>query len=276
MIPNYPKPQILETVTLEQLVQARKERLLSINPNYIDVIDLDSDPIVQLFQVEAYQQLLNRQRINDVALANLLGFATGDDLDQLGDFYGLRRASGESDGGYRLRIRQENIASSTAGGAAHYRSRAIAVDPLAIRDVAVDSPEQGQVRVSVLVRDGFDIQDTVAKVREKVTAEDVRVIGHEVLVLPAEAIAVDVEADIHLLSDTPQVIFDELQNSLISAWKSAAGLGWDLSRSWLDSRLHLSGVHSVELMTPTGLTLASANQYIVPGHIQLNLAGRRE
>lgn len=276
MTPNYPKPQILETVTLDQLVQARKERLLSINPDYADVINLDSEPMVQLFQVEAYQQLLNRQRINDVALANLLGFATGDDLDQLGDFYGLRRASGESDDSYRLRIRQENIASSTAGGAAHYRSRAIAVDPLAIRDVAVDSPKQGQVRVSVLVRDGYDIAETVAKVRDKVTAEDVRVIGHEVLVLPAEAIAVNVAADIYLLNDTPQIIFDELENSLVNAWKSAAGLGWDLSRSWLDGQLHQAGVHSIELYAPAEITRASANQHVVPGTIQLHLAGRRE
>ena len=274
MTPDYPTPKIYENVTLESLIQQRKDRLLSINPDYADVINLDSDPIVQIFQVEAYQQLHDRQRINDVALSSLLAFATGTDLDEIGDFYGLARASGENDESFRLRIREENIASSTAGTAAHYRSKARAVDPIAIRNVAIDSPKQGMVRVSVLVRDGHDVDDVVNRVRKKVTASDVYVIGQTVIVEAAQAINVDVNAKIYLLPDTPQVIFDGLKPSLLAAWNQAAELGWDFSESWLKSKLHIQGVHDVEVLAPTKLIKANANQHIVPRHINLTLAGR--
>ncbi|WP_337843571.1 baseplate J/gp47 family protein [Rheinheimera sp.] len=274
-IPDYPLPKIFENLSLEQLIQDRKDRLLQLNPSYADVIALDSDPIVQAFQVEAYQQLHDRQRVNDVALAQLLAFATDSDLDAIGEPR-VYRAEGESNDSYRLRIRQDLMASSTAGPAAHYRSKAISVDPIAIRDVAVDSPKQGAVRVSVLVRDGYDVAEIVSKVRAKVTADDVFCIGQTVTAVPAEAIVVDVVADVSLLPDTPQVIFDELKPGLIAAWKAAAGLGWDMALSWLDSRLHKVGVYDVDIKLPLANVVATKNQHIVPGNITLNLVGRRE
>ncbi|WDE04676.1 baseplate J/gp47 family protein [Thalassomonas viridans] len=269
-----PSPDVIETIEFEQLFQERKQRLLAMAPQYAEALELESEPLVQNLQLESYREMLLRQRINEAVYANLLATAKAADLDNLGVFYGVIRSPQEDDETFRLRIRDRTIASSTAGSKAHYRSRAIEVDPVAIRDVEIDSPVPGQVRVSVLVRTGYDIDEVVAKVREHVTAEDVQMLTDTVEVVSAELIPVDVTADIHLHPDTPQVIFDSLEQSLLDAWEQSAELGWDLTTSWLDAQLHKDGIHYVERTTPTELISIAANQCVVPGDIKLTLKSR--
>lgn len=47
-------------------------------------------------EVCAYRELLLRQRINQAAKSNLLAFATGTDLDNLGALYDVERKEGET------------------------------------------------------------------------------------------------------------------------------------------------------------------------------------
>ena len=271
-----PSPDVIETIDFEQLYQERKTRLLEMAPQYAEALELESEPLVLNLQLESYREMLLRQRINEAVYANLLATAKSADLDNLGVFYGVSRSELEDDETFRLRIRDRTEASSTAGSKAHYRSRAIEVDPVAIRDVEIDSPIPGQVRVSVLVRSGYDINEVVEKVRARVSAEDVQMLTDTVDVVSAELIPVDVTADIYLQPDTPEVVFDGLQQRLLDAWEVSAGLGWDLTPSWLDAQLHRDGIHYVQRSNPLELISIAANQCVVPGNISLTLKPRIE
>ena len=48
-----------------------------------DGVLVDSEPITKLLQENAYREVILRQRINDAAVANMLAWAQGSDLDNL-------------------------------------------------------------------------------------------------------------------------------------------------------------------------------------------------
>jgi phage-related baseplate assembly protein len=52
---------------------------------------LESDPVVKLLEVAAYQKVSNRARVNDAGKALLLAHAIGSDLDHLGANVNLQR-----------------------------------------------------------------------------------------------------------------------------------------------------------------------------------------
>ncbi|KZN65741.1 hypothetical protein N473_12000 [Pseudoalteromonas luteoviolacea CPMOR-1] len=266
-----PAPDIIEPLDYERIYQARKDRFKSIAPQYADALELESDPLTVCLQVESYRELLLRQRINEAAYANLLATAQGGDLDQLGVFYGLGRAEGEEDGNYRLRIRQKTLASSTAGSKDHYRNAALTAAPNAIRDVEVDSPTSGRVRVSILFQDAQRADELLEQVREYVLSDQVKVLTDHVEVNHAQEVPIDVKADIYLQHNVPNWVFTQLEDKLRTAWQDAMALGVAMTPSWLSAQLHVDGVKHVEIHTPDNLIDIASNQYAQLGQIQLCL-----
>ncbi|ESP95473.1 MULTISPECIES: baseplate assembly protein [Pseudoalteromonas] len=266
-----PAPDIIEPLDYESIYQARKERFKSIAPQYAGALELESDPLTVCLQVESYRELLLRQRINEAAYANLLATAQGGDLDQLGVFYGLGRAEGEEDGNYRLRIRQKTLASSTAGSKDHYRNAALTAAPNAIRDVEVDSPTSGRVRVSILFQDNEQADVLLQQVRDYVLSDQVKVLTDQVEVNFAQEVPIDVKADIYLQHNVPNWVFTQLEDKLRAAWQETMALGVAMTPSWLSAQLHVDGVKHVEIHTPDTLIDIASNQYAQLGQIQLCL-----
>lgn len=84
-----PPPQVVETLSFEDLLEERKARLLELYPEeqreaIARTLELESEPIVMLLQENAYREMLLRQRINEAAQAVMVAYAIGSDLDQLG------------------------------------------------------------------------------------------------------------------------------------------------------------------------------------------------
>lgn len=213
---------------------------------------LESDPAIKLLEVAAYRELLLRNRINEAARGQLLAFAAGTDLDHLGAFYGVERLEGERDSSLRRRIQMRIKGFACAGGADWYRYYALSASP-EIADVAVTSPRPGHVRVSVLSRlgDGTASTELLDAVRALVLRDDVRVLTDSVHVLGAEIMPVDVSARIWLSPETVVELLEALPGYLEAEF-AVGTLGFDITRSWLVGRLHVSGVHKVELLTPEG------------------------
>jgi phage-related baseplate assembly protein len=130
---TYPKPDVIETLDYEVILSQRiallKELWRIIRekhpelPDY-DVELLETDPIQITEEAEAYREMLVRARINDAALANLLAFAGGADLDHLAAFYDVDRLEGEGDEPFRDRIVLEIKGRSPGGGAYWYEAAA--------------------------------------------------------------------------------------------------------------------------------------------------------
>ena len=270
---SLPTPAVIETLSFETIFTELQTEFQSRYPDYSAL--LASDPAVKLLEVAAYREVLLRNRINAAAKASLLAFATGSDLDHLAAFYGVTRLMDETDEALRLRTRQRIIGFANAGGAAHYRYWALSASP-DVADVEVDSPEPGRVRISVLAKGEADTVPgaVLDAVRAVVLRDDIRVLTDTVEVVPAELMPVTVYARLWLYPDAPLETLAAIQAVFASTLAACAGLGWDLTRSWIVGQLQRAGVHKVELLSPTTDIRVAANQAVRLLSLNLDFAGR--
>ena len=270
---SLPTPAVIETLSFETIFSELQTEFQSRYPDYSAL--LASDPAVKLLEVAAYREVLLRNRINTAAKASLLAFATGSDLDHLAAFYGVTRLMDETDEGLRLRTRQRIIGFANAGGAAHYRYWALSASP-EVSDVEVDSPEPGRVRISVLAKgEEQTVSNAVLNaVRAVVLRDDIRVLTDTVEVVAAELMPVTVHARLWLYPDAPLETLAAIQAVFASSLAAYAGLGWDLTRSWIVGQLQRAGVHKVDLLSPTTDIRVAANQAVRLLILNLDFAGR--
>lgn len=280
-----PEPQIIETLTYDAIVARNKAMFQNLwaaarvsnpaLPDY-DVSMLETDPVVILIEALSYQELLLRGRANDVARANLLSFATGANLDQLGSDHGLTRLAGELDFALRERIVLSDQGRSTAGPAEWYALHARSASPL-VKDVRVYRSGTGpELTVAILSTDngGVPSPSLLALVTAAVTAENVRSVNDVITVASAVQVTVNVAAEIWLLPDTPLAVFDGLEAALRASLTLEGGIGFDLNRSWLLARLSPAGVSRVELAAPVDNVVMAANSAAALGTITLTYRGR--
>jgi phage-related baseplate assembly protein len=270
-----PAPNIIEALDFETILTTLKKDLQRRYPDWS--ADLESEPLVKLLEVASYRELILRQRINDAARANLLAFAGDADLEHLASFYGVTRLFSETDTALRLRIQQRIQGVSNAGGAAHYRFWALTAAQN-VKDAAVSSPIPGLVRIAILSREGEGAPsaELLAKVKEQVTRDDVRVLTDQVEVVSANIIKVDILAKIYLYPQTPKEVFEQIIRDFPQAFEAERGLGWDLTHSWIIARLHAPGVHSVILEAPQHDITAGPDDCTALGTVKIELAGRKQ
>ena len=270
---SLPTPAVIETLSFETIFSELQTEFQSRYPDYSAL--LASDPAVKLLEVAAYREVLLRNRINAAAKASLLAFATGSDLDHLAAFYGVTRLLNENDEALRLRTRQRIIGFANAGGAAHYRYWALSASP-EVADVEVDSPEPGRVRISVLAKgEEQTVSNAVLDaVRAVVLRDDIRVLTDTVEVVAAELMPVTVHARLWLYPDAPLETLAAIQAVFASSLAAYAGLGWDLTRSWIVGQLQRAGVHKVDLLSPATDIRVAANQAVRLASLNLEFAGR--
>ncbi|MBP2227546.1 phage-related baseplate assembly protein [Azospirillum agricola] len=270
---HLPPPTILEALSYEAILAGMKADLKARLPDW--TADLESDPVNKLLEACAYRELLLRQRANEVVRANLLAFAAGADLDHLAAFYGVARLEGETDAALRLRIQNRVQGWANAGGAAHYRYWALSASP-DVQDAAVSSPFAGRVRIAVLARTGDGTPDAALlnAVKAVVLRDDVRVLTDTVEVVGATIKPVDLTARLWLYPETPEQVFTETVAAFPSTLAQARGMGWDLTRSWVISRLHVGGVHRVELDGPAADVACGPDECVALGTVSITLEGR--
>lgn len=121
--------------------------------------------------------------------------------------------------------------------------------------------------------DGAASDQLLEVVDTKVQADDVRVITDTVQVISANIVLVNVVANVYLYPDQPASTLNGLAQLLRDDFRREAGLGWDLTPSWLISRLHVAGVQRVELASPSSVVVADATTAVALGSITINLAG---
>ncbi|ONI55811.1 hypothetical protein N500_1132 [Wolbachia pipientis wUni] len=89
------QPNIIEPLNFEEIFARMKEELVCRDETFSALVE--SDPAMKVLEVAAWRELLLRQRINEAVKGNLLKFATGEDLDNLAEFYGVERQKEEED-----------------------------------------------------------------------------------------------------------------------------------------------------------------------------------
>lgn len=160
-----PPPDVVETLEFETLYQQILADFRSHMGNQWTAV-LESDPVLKLIEVAAYQKLLGRARVNDAAKSNLLAYARGADLDHRAADYGVQRLvlvpadpdavppvaqvmEKDDDFLYRTRLSLERLSVAGGRGAYEYHALTASAD---VASVSVDSPTFKAAEVSAQAR----------------------------------------------------------------------------------------------------------------------------
>jgi phage-related baseplate assembly protein len=275
----FPPPEAIETLDFEAILAAvmadTQARFDAAGIAY-DVGALETDPVKIVAEAASYRELLLRARINDAIRANLLAFARGSDLEHLAAFYDATRMPDEGDERFRLRTQLAIQGRSTGGTEPRYRAIALGAS-LRVADAAVyrvgTSP---RIQTAVVAADNNGVADAglLALVSEAVNAPAVRMVNDTIEVVAAVTSTIDVAGRIWLLPDAPATLVTALVPALRADWVAEGGLGFDLTREWLLSRLMKSGVQRVEIATPDENVIVTPGRAVALGAVNLTLMGR--
>ena len=274
-----PPPEVIKTFYYETILSERmtdlRQRLLAAGIDY-DVGHLETDILKVVHLGDSMREVTLRSAINDAAMANLLAFALGGDLEHLAFFYDVERLEGETDDALRDRTVLAIKARSPGGSEWWYAAAAKRAD-VRIRSV---KPYREKfwpiIHIAVLSNEngGIPDQKMLDAVTTEVMSDRVRLLNDTLIIEPAVATGTDIEADIWLLPDAAFGLMDVLPEILGQAWKSEAAIGFDLEPSWIEARLHVSGVKRVQVRSPLESVIASEGVALTPGSIKLNFMGR--
>ena len=246
-----PVPDVLQTLDFEdQYTQVLTRFRVAMGPQWSAA--LESDPVMKTLELFTYELITLRARVNAAARATLLASATGNDLDHLLALLGAQRLGGEGSDDFRERGRQAPYGYSTAGPLKAYRYHALSAHP-DIKDVWVDSPTPGVIRVTVLSRLGTGVPTAamLTAVGNVLNADDIRPLNDTVHIEPAYAIPWQLQARLHFASGAAtEPVMAAAQEAAARYAKAQHRLNTPLSRNMVIVALGVPGVSDVELLTP--------------------------
>ncbi|WP_460645835.1 baseplate assembly protein [Leclercia adecarboxylata] len=267
-----PAPDVVEVLDFEVILAERKATLISLFPEeqqeaVARTLALESDPLVKYLEENAYREVIWRQRVNDAARANMLAYASKNDLENMAANNNTQRltitpaddstipptaAVMESDNDLRLRAQQAFEGMSVAGPTGAYEYHGRSADGR-VADISVVSPSPACVTITVLSResDGTASPELLAVVEKTLNAEDVRPVGDRVTVQAAEIVPYQIDALLYFYpGPEAEPIRQAAELKLKSYITSQHRLGRDIRRSAIYAALHVEGVQRVELISP--------------------------
>jgi len=265
-----PAPVVIEQIDYEAILAGRKAYAVSLWPadqqaEVAATLALESEPLTKLLQESAYRETLLRQRVNEAALAVLLPFAQGADLEQIGARFNVARliitpanpsavppvaAVLEDYESLRERIQMAMEGLSTAGPRNAYIFHARSADGR-VADASAISPAPAEVVVTVqsALGNGAAAPDLLAVVAAYLSDEDRRPVADRLTVQSAQGLPYTVEAVLYLNSSGPESepVRAAAETRLAALVNARRRLGQEVNRSALDAALHIEGVKRVEL-----------------------------
>ena len=257
-----PKPSLIEDLDYEAIFEEMLERFQTLEPSYTALTE--SDPVYKVLEVAAYFRLLDRQRINEAALATMVAYASGDDLDGVGARFNVERlviveaddsvtppieAEYEDDDAFRRRILLALEGISTAGSVGSYQYHALSAHSL-VADVSAIMPSAGTVLVSVLSKagDGTADQEVLDAVEAALNAEDVRPLTDEVIVQSAQIVEYGGSAVLYI-EEGPEIepVLAAAQASLDAYTQNQLRLGRNIRKAAIHAALMVTGVQNAVL-----------------------------
>lgn len=265
-----PAPTVVEQIDYEVVLAERKAYAVSLWPEdkqaeVAATLELESEPLTKLIQENAYRETLIRQRVNEAALAVLLPFARGADLEQIGARFNVERlvitpanlnavppvaAVMELDDALRERIQMAMEGLSTAGPRNAYIFHARSADGR-VADATAISPAPAEVVVTVqsVLGNGAAAPDLLAVVGTYLNDDDRRPVADRLTVQSAQVLPYTVAAVLYMTGTGPESepIRASAEARLAALVNTRRRLGQEVNRSALDAALHIEGVKRVEL-----------------------------
>lgn len=262
-----PPPQVVEALDYEQILAERKAYMVSLWPaaEQADIaakLELESEPLNKLLQENAYRELLLRKRINEAALATMLAFAEGEDLDHAAARVEVARlvitpatansqAVMEDDDSLRERAQMawEGLSSAGARNAYIFHARSASGR---VADASVHSPAGAEVVVTVqgALDDGSTDAELLTVVEDYLSDEDRRPVGDRLTVQGVEVLPYSITAVLHMNTAGPEAVSARTaaEAALAAVINPRRRIGQRVSDSLLKAALHVEGVSWVELV----------------------------
>lgn len=293
-----PAPDVVEELDYESILAERKATLVSLFPEeqqdaVARTLALESEPMTKFLEENAYREVIWRQRVNEAARANMLAYATQNDLDVIGANYDVERlvitpadetaippveAVMETDSDFRLRIQQALEGLSVAGSTGAYEFHGRSADGR-VADISVISPEPSCVTVSVLSREGAGAAspELLAVVLNALNDEDVRPVADRVTVQTASIVDYQIDATLYLYPGPESEPIRSAAEAKLKTYISAQHrLGRDIRKSAIYAALHVEGVQRVELAAPVADIVLDKTQASYCSDYQIVIGGSDE
>lgn len=266
-----PQPDVIEVLDFETILAERKAYFVSLYPAdqqaaIAATLALESEPITKLLQENAYRELILRQRINDAAVANMLAWAKGSDLDNLVANWKVQRLIiqpgddtatppvpeiKEDDEALILRALMAWDGLSVAGPTGAYEYFALSADGK-VADAKGSSPAPAVALVTILSTEGDGTADAtlIANVTQALSHEDTRPVADRLSVQSAGIIHYTITAQLHISSQGAEadVILQAARDQLAAFINPRRRIGVEVPRSAIDAALHVQGVRKVDLI----------------------------
>ncbi|MDM5086290.1 baseplate J/gp47 family protein [Aeromonas rivipollensis] len=266
-----PQPDVIEVLDFETILAERKAYFVSLYPAdqqaaIAATLALESEPITKLLQENAYRELILRQRINDAAVANMLAWAKGSDLDNLVANWKVQRLIiqpgddtanppvpeiKEDDEALILRALMAWDGLSVAGPTGAYEYFALSADGR-VADAKGSSPAPAEALVTILSTEGDGTADAtlIANVTQALSHEDTRPVADRLSVQSASIIHYTITAQLHISSQGAEadVILQAARDQLAAFINPRRRIGVEVPRSAIDAALHVQGVRKVDLI----------------------------
>jgi phage-related baseplate assembly protein len=259
-----PPPDVIETLDYEDLVARYRAEVLQKNSKLEAALNLEQSPTNIILEAEAYGELLVRARVNAAARAVMLAFSKKADLENLAAFFGVERATGETDESLRRRAQLAPEAFSTAGSEGAYIFQALTADPAVIRDAtAVKVDDKGRVKVCVMAigSDPVPTQATILKVRDRLNSKGIRPLTDVISVVPVKPLRQQIIANVSLYPGPDSgLVMNDIGIALNKVRANVSLIGRDLTRSAIISALNQEGVQSVDLISPAANVVVGTDQ----------------
>lgn len=286
-----PQPDVIELLDYETILAERKAYLISLYPadqqaSIAATLALDSEPITKLLQENAYREVILRQRINDAAVANMLAWAQGSDLDNLVANWNVSRLTiqpgddtaippvpeiKEDDESLILRALMAWDGLSVAGPTGAYEFFALSADGK-VADAKGTSPAPAEALVTILSTEGDGTADAalIATVTQALSSENRRPVADRLTVQSAGILNYSVTALLTIDSQGAEadIILQAARASLAAFINPRRRIGVEVPRSAIDAALHVHGVRKVTLtgwadITPTATQAAYCTGFTV-------------
>ena len=266
-----PQPDVIELLDFETILAERKAYFVSLYPAdqqaaIAATLALESEPITKLLQENAYRELILRQRINDAAVANMLAWAKGSDLDNLVANWKVQRLTiqpgddtatppvpeiKEDDEALILRALMAWDGLSVAGPTGAYEYFALSADGK-VADAKGSSPAPAEALVTILSTEGDGTADAtlIANVTQALSHEDTRPVADRLSVQSAGILHYTITAQLHISSQGAEadVILQAARDQLATFINPRRRIGVEVPRSAIDAALHVQGVRKVDLI----------------------------
>lgn len=260
-----PAPKMIEPLSYEAEYQALVDLWTGKGYN----VPLITDPVAKVFEVLATTVMNQKAALNDACKANLLAYATGSDLDQLGAIYKQPRllvtpadnttfpatpAVYQTDDEYRQALTLSFEGYTNAGSRGAYEYHALQADG-SIKDVKINSsPSTGIIQVVVLTKTGNGVPASplLTKVDTDLSKDTIRPISDTVNVVGATIVNYTVVAVLYIKDGASSAVVHSNALASINAFvASNHKIGKRLSYLNVASALKVEGVERVSITSPT-------------------------